>query len=58
VVTIAPGFLAKRELEEVLRAYVRAWPQTATAVQRGFEKIAHERPRGEAHLVKRGLWPY
>lgn len=58
VVTIADGFPAKRELEAVLRAYVRAWPQTATAVQRGFEKIARERPRGKAHLVKRGLWPY
>lgn len=28
------------------------------AVERGFEKIARERPRGRAHLVKRGLWPY
>jgi hypothetical protein len=58
VVTIADAFPAKADLEAVLRAYVEAWPQTATAVQRGFEKIARERPRGKAHLAKRGLWPY
>ena len=58
VVTVADDFPAKRELDALLRAYVKAWPQTATSVQRAFEKIARERPRGKAHLVKRGLWPY
>jgi hypothetical protein len=58
VVTIADGFPAKAELEALLRAYVEAWPQTADAVRRGFEKIARDRPRSKAHLVKRGLWPY
>lgn len=58
VVTIADGFVAKAELDELLRAYVEAWPQMKGAVQRAFEKIARERPRGKAHLLKRGLWPY
>jgi hypothetical protein len=58
VVTIADGFPAKRELAGLLRAYVKAWPQTATGVQGGFEKIARERPRSKVHLEKRGLWPY
>jgi len=58
VVTIAEHFPARAELEALLRAYVEAWPNTATAVRRGFEKIARERPQGKAHLVKRGLWPY
>jgi hypothetical protein len=43
-VTIADGFPAKHELAGLLRAYVKAWPRTETAVQRGFKKIARERP--------------
>jgi hypothetical protein len=56
VVTIADGFPAKHELEALLRAHVKAWPETATGVERAFEKIARERLRGKAHLVKRRLW--
>jgi hypothetical protein len=41
------AFRPRQKLEAVLRAYVKAWPQIATAVQRGFETIARERPRGD-----------
>jgi hypothetical protein len=58
VLTIANAFPAKAELEALLRAYVEAWPATVVAVRRGFERIAEQRPRGKAHLVRRGLWPY
>jgi hypothetical protein len=47
-----PGENGTRGVVPGLRS---AWPATATAVQRGFEKIARERPRGKAHLEKRGL---
>lgn len=56
VVTIADDFPAKADLEALLRAYVAAWPKTADAVRRGFEKVVTDKPRAKAHLVKRGLW--
>lgn len=58
VVMIADKVPAKAEMEALLMAYVRAWPQTKDSVRRGFEKLARDRPRSKAHLVKRGLWPY
>ncbi len=55
VLTISDDFPAKAELAAVLRAYVKAWPDTERVVHAAMHSLA---PRGIAHLKRRGLWPY
>lgn len=52
VLSISEKFPAKVELEALLRAYVRAWPQVERQVE---SRLASFAPKTKAHLRKRGL---
>ncbi len=55
VVTISDAFPEKRELEAVLRAYVKVWPQFKNEVEVAMRRFP---PRTKEHLRRRELWPY
>lgn len=52
IITIAANFPARHEFEELLRSYVRAWPETKLRFEHAIEQLPH---KTTVHLRNRSI---